>query len=182
MKTLILMRHAKSSFKDKTIKDSKRPLSKRGVRSAVQMAHLIKERELIPQTLLASKAERAKQTAEIVVRETGYSGEVILMDELFMAEADDLIKILRKTPDEIERVMIIGHNPGLESLVPLFTGRVTALPTAGVAYLSFPIEHWEDLKKKTHAELLELWRPKEVDESMLVDPEPDQSIKADKSN
>jgi phosphohistidine phosphatase len=181
MKTLILMRHAKSSFKDKTIKDSKRPLSKRGVRNATQMASLMKERELMPQALLASKAERAKQTADIVVQEIGYTGEVQLMDELFMAEADDLIKILRKTPDEVERVMLVGHNPGLESLIPLFTGLVAALPTAGIAYLALPIEHWEDLKKKTHAELLELWRPKELDESLLSGADADQPVKPEKS-
>ena len=59
--------------------------------------------------------------------------------------------------------MVIGHNPGLESLVPMLTERIESLPTAGVAYLSLPILHWNELKRKTNADLLELWRPKELE-------------------
>jgi phosphohistidine phosphatase len=80
-----------------------------------------------------------------------------------MAEADDILKLLRKLPDEIERVMVIGHNPGLESIIPMLTERVESLPTAGVAYLSLPILHWKELKPKTKAELIELWRPKDLE-------------------
>ncbi len=164
MKTLLLMRHAKADSKHSHGKDRERPLNKRGKRNAPQMASLIKDKELIPQLILSSSAERAKQTAEIVAEQVGYPNEVRLMDKLYMAEWDTLIDVLRKLDDDLERVMIVGHNPGLESLLPLLTGQVMALPTAAVAHLVLPLERWKDLNKKTKAELVELWRPKELEE------------------
>jgi phosphohistidine phosphatase len=163
MYSLILLRHAKSSFKETTGKDGKRPLSKRGEKNAVQIGNLLKERELIPQIILSSTAVRATQTAEIISKIIGFSGEIRLDEDLYMAEADDILKLLRKLPDETERVMVIGHNPGLESLIPMLTERVESLPTAGVAYLSLPILHWKELKSKTKAELIELWRLKDLE-------------------
>jgi len=157
------MRHAKSSFKDPELKDGKRPLSKRGERNAAQMGELLQEREIYPQVILASPAVRVCQTAETVTRVTGYSGEVHYMDTLFMAEADEILDALHELPDEVESVMIIGHNPGLESLIPMFTKKIVALPTAGIAYLSLPINHWKDLKRKTKGDLIELWRPKDLE-------------------
>ncbi|HEY3344865.1 MAG TPA: histidine phosphatase family protein [Anaerolineaceae bacterium] len=163
MKTLLIMRHAKSSWKDKNLKDRKRPLSKRGKRNAPQMGELIKEKELIPQLILASEAVRSHQTAELLTQASGYQGEVRYFDNLYMAEADEYLSALRKLPDDLERVLVIGHNPGLESLLPLLTGRVESLPTAAIAHLVLPIEKWKDLNKHTKAELVGLWKPKELE-------------------
>jgi phosphohistidine phosphatase len=163
MKTLLIMRHAKSSWKDKDLKDRKRPLSKRGKRNAPQMGELIKEKELVPQIILASDAVRAHQTVELLTETSGFSGKVHYNDDLYMAEADEYLDSLRKVSDEFERVMIVGHNPGLESLLPLLTGRVESLPTAAIAHLTLPIDHWKELSKKTKAELLEIWKPKELE-------------------
>ena len=163
MHSLVIMRHAKSSFKESGAKDIKRVLSKRGEKNAIQVGDLLKERELIPQIMLCSNALRATQTAEIVAKAIGFTGEIRIHEDLYMAEADDILKLLRKLPDELERVMVIGHNPGLESLIPMLTERIESLPTAAVAYLALPIVHWKDLKSKTRAELVELWRPKELE-------------------
>jgi phosphohistidine phosphatase len=163
MKTLLIMRHAKSSWKEKNLKDRKRPLSKRGKRNAPQMGELIKEKELVPQVILASDALRSHQTAELLSGTSGFQGEVKYIDDLYMAEADEYLSALRKVPDELERVMVIGHNPGLESLLPLLTGRVESLPTAAIAHLVLPIDHWKELNKHTKAELIEIWRPKELE-------------------
>ena len=163
MHSLIIMRHAKSSFKESGTKDSKRGLSKRGEKTAAQVGDLLKERELIPQIMLCSSALRATQTAEIVAKAIGFTGEIRIHEDLYMAEADDILKLLRKLPDEMERAMVIGHNPGLESLIPMLTERIESLPTAAVAYLTLPIDHWKDLKSKTKAELVEMWRPKELE-------------------
>lgn len=163
MKTLLIMRHAKSSWKDTKLKDRDRPLNKRGKRVAPQMGDLIKEKELIPQRILCSTALRAKQTAEALLTQLDYQGDVEYLDKLYMAEADDCVRILRHQPDEIERILLIGHNPGLESLIPMLTGRIEALPTAAIAYLSLPIKTWNDLKHDVDGELVELWRPKELD-------------------
>ena len=164
MKTLLLMRHAKSSWKDADIKDRKRPLSKRGKRNAPQMGELLKEKELLPQLILASSAVRARQTAELLAEASGYQGDIRYLDDLYMAEADEYLDELKKLPDNLERVMLIGHNPGLESLLPMLTGRVESLPTAAIAHLTLPISNWKELSKKTKAELVELWRPKELED------------------
>jgi phosphohistidine phosphatase len=163
MKTLLLMRHAKSSWKDDGLKDRKRPLSKRGQKNAPLMGELIKEKELVPQLILCSTAVRARQTAELVVAACGCTGEVRYLDELYMAEAEEIIAQIKQTPDEFERIMVIGHNPGLESVLPLLTRQVQSLPTAAVADLSLPINAWGELNKKVHAELIDVWRPKELD-------------------
>jgi phosphohistidine phosphatase len=163
MKTLLIMRHAKSSWKDKDLKDRKRPLSKRGKRNAPQMGELIKEKELIPQIILSSDAVRARQTVEMLTETSGFTGEVKYDDDLYMAEADEYLDSLRKVSDDFERVMIVGHNPGLESLLPLLTGRVESLPTAAIAHLTLPVDHWKELSKKTKAELVEIWKPKELE-------------------
>jgi phosphohistidine phosphatase len=163
MHSLVIMRHAKASFNEPGAKDSKRALSKRGEKSAAQVGDLLKERELIPQIILCSSALRATQTAEIVAKAIGFTGEIRIHEDLYMAEADDILKLLRKLPDELERVMVIGHNPGLESVIPMLTERIESLPTAAVAYLTLPLVHWKELKSKTRAELVELWRPKELE-------------------
>jgi phosphohistidine phosphatase len=163
MKTLLIMRHAKSSWKEKNLKDRKRTLSKRGKRNAPQMGELIKEKELLPQIILSSDAVRARQTVELLTEASGFTGEVKYDDDLYMAEADEYLDTLRKVSDDFERVMIVGHNPGLESLLPLLTGRVESLPTAAIAHLTLPIDHWKELSKKTKAELVEIWKPKELE-------------------
>ncbi len=163
MKTLLIMRHGKSSWKEKNLKDRKRPLSKRGTRNAPQMGELIKEKELVPQLILSSDALRARQTVELFTGTSGFTGDVKYDDDLYMAEADEYLDALRKVPDDLERVMIVGHNPGLESLLPLLTGQVQSLPTAAIAHLTLPVDHWKELNKKTKADLIEIWKPKELD-------------------
>jgi phosphohistidine phosphatase len=165
MKTLLIMRHAKSSWKDTKLKDRERPLNKRGKKNAKQMGDLLKEKELCPQLILGSPALRARQTAEAVAANCGYTGEISFKDGLYMAEAEDVIKILRKLEDNLERVIVIGHNPGLESLLPLLSHQILSLPTGSIAYLSLPISTWKELDKDTDAELIELWKPKELEVS-----------------
>jgi phosphohistidine phosphatase len=162
MKTLILLRHAKSDQDDHHVKERQRPLTKKGERRASEMGQWLKTRELLPELILSSSSVRACRTAELVVAASGYKGEMRLLDELYMAEADEILAVLHTLPDDLERVLLVGHNPGLESLIPMLTEQVIALPLAGLAYLALPIEGWADLKPKTQAELIELWRPKEV--------------------
>ena len=165
MKTLLIMRHAKSSWKDKDTKDRKRPLSKRGKHNAPQMGKLLLEKELIPELILTSSALRARQTADLLAEAMQYQGEIREIDDLYMAEADEILGVLKDVPNGLERIMIIGHNPGLESLLPMLTGHIEALPTAAIAYLSLPVDEWKKVGKKTQAELVALWRPKEVEET-----------------
>lgn len=179
MKTLLLMRHAKSSWKFPELSDHDRPLNKRGQRDAPMMGHLLVERELIPQRILSSSAVRARQTAEAVVDavasdeaqadSTGsagnhFNGDVVYQDRLYMAEAEDYLAVLREQPDEIERLMVIGHNPGLETLLQMLSGRIESLPTAVIAHIALPAAHWSEISSDTTGEMVDLWRPKELRE------------------
>lgn len=162
MKTLLLMRHAKSSWKDTELPDMERPLNKRGKNDAPMIGKLIFERELVPQCVLCSTALRARQTAEELVNQSGFKGDVQYLDALYLAEPGIYLEALNTLPDEMERVLVIGHNPGIEGLVQILSGVVESLPTAALACISLPIQSWKELNSETQGELMELWRPGEM--------------------
>ncbi len=163
MKTLILMRHAKSSWKHPEIKDHERGLNKRGKKDAPRMGKLLVDNELIPQRILTSTAVRSRMTVEAVVEVMNYTGEVSYLDSLYMAEPDIYLELLSLMPDDLERILVIGHNPGLEGLLQILSGRVESLSTASVAYLSLPIKSWKDIRvHENPAELVALWTPHDM--------------------
>jgi phosphohistidine phosphatase len=86
------------------------------------------------------------------------------IDSFYMAEPATYLEKLRTLPDELERVMIIGHNPGLEGLVQILSHRVESLSTSAIAYLVLPIKEWQELSEDTDGELIELWRPRDFRE------------------
>ncbi len=162
MKTLLLMRHAKSSWKDTELSDIDRPLSKRGKRDAPFMGAVLKEKELVPQLILSSTAVRARQTAELLTAACNFGGEIRYLDSFYLAEPAAYLHGLMDLPDGLERVMVIGHNPGLEGLLQLLSGRIEALPTGTIAVLSLPVTSWRDVRDDTEGELLELLIPHEL--------------------
>lgn len=161
MKTLFLMRHAKSSWKQKNLADIERPLSGRGEKDAPTMGHLLKKKEIIPDLILSSPAVRARMTAEEVSKKSHYKKDVLFVDKLYMAEAPDIIETICTLPDDLETVLLIGHNPGLEYTLQLLTGKIESLPTASIACISLPIEHWSELNNDTKCELVKVWHPRE---------------------
>jgi phosphohistidine phosphatase len=171
MKTLLIMRHAKSNHAASQFSERERPLTTKGERRAAEMGAWLLERELLPQLILTSTAVRACHTAQLVAETSGYRGEIRALDELYMAEADETISLLQSLPEDLERVLVVGHNPGLESLIPLLTEQIVSLPAAGLADISLPIDHWGDLSMKTEAGLIELWRPKELLDQQIPFPE-----------
>ena len=166
MKTLLLMRHAKSSWKDNKEKDRERPLNKRGRHDAPIMGQILADRELVPQCILSSSAERARETAEVIAKASHYDGDVSYLDKLYMGEPEDYIEALRDLPNEVERVMVIGHNPGLEMLLQLMSGQIQSMPTAVIAHIVLPIDHWSELSMNTSGEVVDIWRPKEIAEEI----------------
>ncbi|BCY16759.1 MAG: histidine phosphatase family protein [Chloroflexi bacterium] len=162
MKTLLLMRHAKSSWKHPDLPDQDRPLNKRGEKDAPRMGKYLKEKELVPQVILASPAKRIKQTVDGVLEKMPFKGKVEYVDSLYLAEPTAYFSILQTIPDKIERVLIVGHNPGLEGLLQILSGQVESLPTASIAHLVLPIEHWKDLKEETRCELVERVKPRDL--------------------
>jgi phosphohistidine phosphatase len=161
MKTLLLMRHAKSSWKDPELSDNERPLNKRGKKDAPYMGEMLKEKELVPQLVLSSTAVRARQTAELVAAACGFVGDVVYLDSYYLAEPDAYLAGLSAQSDDLERIMIVGHNPGLEGLLQILSGRIEALPTGTIAYLSLPVTSWHSLQHDTEGELLELLLPRD---------------------
>ena len=163
MKTLFLTRHGKSSWKNLEIKDFERPLKKSGKKETAKAAHHLKKSDLVPQLILCSSATRAKETAEIFVEESGFKGSVEYIDSLYMAEPDQILSSIKQYGQAVNRIMVIGHNPGLETALQLFTHDVVSLPTASIATIRFPVEDWNDINVSSYGELVELWRPKAAD-------------------
>ena len=161
MKTLLILRHAKSSWDDESLSDHDRPLNKRGRRAAHRIGRLLEEESLWPDLILSSTAERAATTALLVVEAGGFGGDILYLRELYHADPADYLEAVRELGGETECVMVVGHNPGLESLVQAMTGEWQALPTAALARVTIPIDEWTDLEAGG-GELADLWRPKEL--------------------
>jgi phosphohistidine phosphatase len=165
MKTLLVLRHGKSSWKDTDIEDHDRPLNKRGKKAAPQMGKLIKKEDLVPDLILSSTALRAKTTAELVAEHSKYKGEILFDRRLYLAGPANIVDILQEIETEpADRVMIVGHNPGHEELVRTLTGQDERLPTAALAQIQLPIENWKELEVSMEGALVNLWRPREIED------------------
>ena len=162
MKTLLVLRHAKSSWNDPALDDHERPLNKRGRRDAPRMGALVREYGLTPDLVISSDAVRARLTAEAVAEASRYAGEILLDPHLYAAGPADILSLLPTVPENPETVMIVGHNPGLETLVEQLTGERQDLPTAALAQIDLAIDQWRDLTQSTRGTLVGLWRPEQL--------------------
>jgi phosphohistidine phosphatase len=169
MKTLLVMRHAKSSWKHSELPDFERPLNKRGKRDAPEMGHLLRDRELLPQYIVASTAQRVRETVELFEEACGFSGQVGWDEKLYLADPEVILRVLAAVPDEFERVMVVAHNPGLEMIVQLLSNRIESLSTGAVACFALRIEHWSELNEKLQGDLIEFWKPGDLMESVEED-------------
>jgi phosphohistidine phosphatase len=163
MKTLLLLRHAKSSWKQPELADHDRPLNKRGQRDAPRMGRLLKKENLTPDLIVSSTAKRAHDTAEVVAETSGYEDEVDFRPELYMAEPETYLGLLKSLSDDYQSVMLVGHNPGLEELLELLTGESETLPTAALAEIQLPLQRWKDLSSRAKGKLINLWRARELE-------------------
>jgi phosphohistidine phosphatase len=162
MKTLLLLRHAKSSWDDGDLADYDRPLNNRGRRDAPRIGQLLAQHELTPDLIVTSAARRAATTAELVALAAAYGGDIQYTNELYLADPETFRDVARDTPDAVTRLLLVGHNPGIEELVSDLAGREERIPTAALACFQLPIAQWRELTDETAAELLHLWRPKEL--------------------
>lgn len=144
MKELLVMRHAKSSWDSLAQTDFERPLNLRGERDAPRMGGFLAERSLLPDLILSSPAERAKQTAELVCDAADYHGDLHFHRGIYHADSETLLELISQLPDSYERVMLVGHNPGFEDLVEDLCGANARMPTAAIAYILLGIASWAD--------------------------------------
>jgi len=162
MKTLLLLRHAKSSWKHSELADHDRPLNKRGKWTAPLMGALLLDEDLIPDLILCSSAVRAHTTALLVAKACSYIGEIKQTRKLYLAEPEDYLEVLRQVAEKHERVLVVGHNPGLEALIEALTGEAIAMPTAALAQVELSLKRWSDLDTDTDGKLVNVWRPKDL--------------------
>ncbi len=168
MKTLYLLRHAKSSWAGSDVADHERPLAPRGRRSAKKVAKHLHQRGMSPAMVLCSSASRSQETLALVTPALRRRTIIQVEDTLYAAPAEVLLQRLRRVPDEIASVMLIGHNPGLQDLALTIAGRGAKLqclkegfPTAALVTLRIPAANWRELRSGG-AELVDFVLPREL--------------------
>jgi len=144
MKTLLLIRHAKSSWDDFSIQDFDRPLNDRGKRDAPMMAQRLKGKGLLPDALLASPAKRARKTAELFAEELDYPRTKIdWIQELYLATPSVFTQVISRVSDEHNFIAIFSHNNGLTDFANQLTNvRIDNIPTCGIFAVKIPITKW----------------------------------------
>lgn len=152
MKSLYVMRHAKSDWPS-GIGDADRPLSPRGRKAAPLVARKMKAEGLLPDLIFCSTARRTRETHALLVDQLG-DVPVRFLSELYLASPAQLLRLVRKADDAAASLLLIGHNPGVQSLALALTGDGDGdaiahlrekFSTGAVAVLRFPVEHWRDI-------------------------------------
>ena len=163
MKTLLVLRHAKSSWDEAGLDDHARPLNARGERDAPRMGRVLRDEGLGPDVIVSSDAARARGTAEAVAEAAEFPGTILLEPRLYHASAAEIVNVLRTVVDaDADTVMVVGHNPGLEELVGRLTDTRESLPTAALVQIALPIDRWSELTSGTPGVIEGLWRPREL--------------------
>lgn len=162
MLTLLILRHAKSGHED-GLPDEARTLTERGQKTSRKMGKVALEYGLIPEKILCSTAVRAKDTVAGFLTTAEGAGPVVYLSELYLAEPSAYVKALAEHGGNAERVMVVGHNPGLEDLVTDLTGERAVLPTAALVECALEIRRWAELTFESRGELRRFFRPKDSD-------------------
>ena len=150
MKTLYLLRHAKSSWSFDDLSDHDRPLNGRGRDDAPRMGKALHERAILPDVVLASSAVRALSTAVLVTRELGYPHDKIRVEPgIYQADVATLLGLVHGLPDAAASALLVGHNPTFTDLANELSpaSPIQEMPTAGVVCLRFAVEHWAEVAR-----------------------------------
>ncbi len=145
MKTLTIVRHAKSSWKDSSLSDRERPLNKRGKRDAPVIGERIHEAGIRPSLIISSPAVRAWKTARAVARSLNYPLEFLQREPaLYLASVEKILDVIRAQDNTFNNILMVGHNPGLTNFVNyLSPGLTDNLPTAGVVAFEIERSDWD---------------------------------------
>ena len=162
-KTLLIMRHAKSSWKEAELDDHARPLNKRGRRDAPAMGTLLREQGLTPDAILCSTALRARETAAAVAEACGFAGEISYHAGFYNAAPEAYFEALARLPGAVGVALLVAHNPGVEALLADLTGEDEPFSTGAVAQVTLALADWAQLSLATEGRLTNFWRPREID-------------------
>lgn len=153
VKKLLLLRHAKSSWEDASLRDFERPLNKRGRRAAPLIGKFMNERKLRPDLVLSSPAQRARDTAALALEAGGIETELRYEERIYEADVPTLLEIIRQTEETCGEIMLVGHNPGLEDLLGFLTGENRHMTTATLARIILDSERWSDAGTRSSGRL-----------------------------
>lgn len=161
MKTLYILRHAKSSWENTALSDFERPLNERGQKAAPFMGELMARHGFEPYVILSSPAERAKVTAGLI-REAGkFDAEIRFEHRIYEASPKTLRQVVAELDDAYQSALLVGHNPGIEGFIRLLTGETESMPTAALAVININTDNW-DLIDEGRGTLQTVIRPKDV--------------------
>jgi phosphohistidine phosphatase len=167
MKTLLLMRHAKSSHDEEGLSDHDRPLNDRGRRDVPRMierliaAEEFHDADLLPDRILCSTAVRTKETAAFFAAIDGGERPITYEHRLYHATPEGILDVVAEHGGLSERLMIIGHNPGMEQLVRHLTGDDRHVATCAIARIELPIDSWGNVATTPAGRLVDFWKPKD---------------------
>lgn len=147
MKTIYIVRHAKSSWDEPGLTDHDRPLIATGIKKTKLIIDFLKKKKVFPDLIITSSAMRAKNTAFLVAKDLGYPLDQIIIDEkMYHASPDSILDALYTLSDDISSVMIFGHNPTLTYFVNQYLEPpIINLPTSGVVAIEFATEKWTEI-------------------------------------
>jgi phosphohistidine phosphatase len=161
MKTLLLLRHAKSSRDDPELADHDRPLNERGKKAAKEAGRFLRDEKLVPDLIVSSTALRARKTAQKAAKQCEYSRAIELEEQLYLGNAPTHYKVVRKSEPSCKRLLIVGHNPGISDFLNQLISGDEEMPTSGLALVQLPIKAWTELTARTRGKLVQFWRPRD---------------------
>jgi phosphohistidine phosphatase len=149
MKTLILVRHAKSSWGDFTLPDFERPLNERGKHDAPMMAKRLQDKGVKIDALVSSPAKRAKRTAQAFAEVLGINKEqIIFREELYMAGVEEFYKVIEQLDESIKNVAIFSHNPGITVFANMLqVAEIDEMPTCSLFAITTSSEKWSKFRQ-----------------------------------
>ncbi len=149
MKTVYLIRHAKSSWNYTDLEDFERPLNRRGRKSAQLMGAFLNKLETAPNLVMSSPANRAAMTARMLADAIHYPLDRIQYSEaIYSSDENVLIQVIKDIPDSVNQAMLVGHNPGLTGLANhICDQRINNIPTAGICCMDLKITSWKKIRE-----------------------------------
>ena len=147
MKTLYLVRHAKSSWEQPGLRDIERPLLEKGIVKTRKVIRFLQERKITIDLMISSPAVRALETARLFADGLNYpEDKIIFASEIYEGNTDEILSVISATANDVGTLMLFGHNPNITLLASLLLqSDIDYLPTSGITCISFPAEKWKKI-------------------------------------